>query len=127
MAYVRTIYHTSVKTQDARPSERVAQLRDALTALSLDKETLALLSFVIRLTAWPSSMTKSEVQHLEEAGLDTLAIHDIIQVVACFSFMNRLADGTGVTLRADRTDLAIELFGDEAWQRHQAWSSGDAT
>ena len=126
LAYVRTVYDISVKTHDTRPSERVDLLCDGMNTLALAHETLALLRFVIRLTVWPSSMSKTEVERLESAGFDTLAIHDIVQVVACFSFMNRLADGTGVTLRADRTELAVELFGEEAWRRHESWSTGDA-
>jgi len=124
---VRAIYQISMNTHDARPSERVEQLGDALKSLSLDEETLALLKFVVRLTAWPSSMTKREVERLEGVGFDTRSIHDIVQVVACFSFMNRLADGTGVTLRADRKALGIEMFGEDAWQLHQAWSAGGAS
>gem|GEM_PF-5600564 len=40
--------------------------------------------------------------------------------------MNRLADGTGVTLLPARHPLAIELFGEGALARHLAWGTPQA-
>lgn len=84
----------------------------------------AILRFVARLTLAPRSMRAREVEGLRVAGLSEREIHDVVQVCACFSFMNRLADGTGVTLTREREAQARELFGDAAWERHLGWSEG---
>jgi len=60
-------------------------------------------------------------------GLDERAVYDVVMVVACFAFMNRLADGTGVTVQADRYDLARDLLGEAALAGHLRWSRGDDT
>ena len=92
----------------------------ALTAWpGLSEADRAVLRFVLRLTLAPGSMTATEVSCLNEAGFDDRDVHDIVQVCACFSFMNRLADGTGVTLLDTRRELAIELFGQGALDANQ--------
>jgi alkylhydroperoxidase family enzyme len=118
------MYQTSQDTQQLRPAERVQALRDQVSTLPIPPDERAMLGFVVRLATFPSSMRRLEVDNLTAAGFGPRAIHDITQVTACFSFMNRLADGTGVTVRADREPLAIELFGQSAWEKHEAWSQG---
>ncbi len=61
---------------------------------------------------------------LRDAGLDEDAVHDIVHVVACFIYMNRLADGLGVGIEPDDLAWAVELFGEEAVQRHLDWADG---
>ena len=90
----------------------------------LSEADRAVLRFVLRLTLAPGSMSATEVSHLREAGYDDRHVHDIVQVCACFSFMNRLADGTGVTLLDARRELAIELFGQAAFDAHRRWGDG---
>ena len=71
-------------------------------------------------------MNKSEVLALEDLGFSNVEIHDIAQIVACFSFMNRIADGTGVTVKLAQSKAAVELLGEDAWARHLAWAEGRA-
>ena len=59
---------------------------------------------------------------LRAVGMDDRQIHDVVHVVACFSYMNRLADGTGVTLTETGHAQAVALFGAEALEAHLAWS-----
>ncbi len=58
----------------------------------------ALLQFAERLALAPGLMDESHLQPLRAAGLDDVAIHDAAQVVAYFSYINRIADGLGVDL-----------------------------
>jgi len=63
-----------------------------------DDRLRALLQFAERLALDPGGFEERHLQPLREAGLDDRAIHDAAQVVAYFSYINRIADGLGVDL-----------------------------
>ncbi|MFT5681924.1 MAG: hypothetical protein ACI8RZ_002842 [Myxococcota bacterium] len=71
-------------------------------------------------------MTADHLDPLRGVGLSDDEIHDVVHVVACFSYMNRLADGLGVSLLPAREAQAIALFGEEALAAHRAWASRGA-
>ena len=48
------------------------------------------------MTREPSSPTAADVRGLREIGLTDAAIHDAIQVIAYFNYINRIADAVGV-------------------------------
>lgn len=83
--------------------------RDALVeALStdwrraeLDAVDAALCAYADKLTRTPSAMTESDVDALRAVGLDDVAVHDAIQVVAYFNYINRVADATRVDLEPE--------------------------
>lgn len=54
-----------------------------------------------KLALRPSEMTEDDVRALRTAGLDDRGIHDAAQVVAYFSYINRVADGLGVDLEPE--------------------------
>jgi len=56
----------------------------------------AMLDFAVKLARGPESMRRDDVEHLRAAGFDDVAIHDVVQVTALFSYYNRLADGLGI-------------------------------
>jgi uncharacterized peroxidase-related enzyme len=58
----------------------------------------AMLDYVAKLTLTPSEVTREDVQALRDAGFDDRAILDIAQITAYFAFVNRTADGLGVTM-----------------------------
>ena len=68
-------------------------------------------------------MTAAHLEPLRAVGLTDDQIHDVVHVVSCFSYMNRLADGLGVSLLAEREALAVTLFGQQALQAHRAWGA----
>jgi len=47
-------------------------------------------------TREPSSPTAADLQGLRQIGLTDAAIHDAIQVIAYFNYINRIADAVGV-------------------------------
>jgi alkylhydroperoxidase family enzyme len=55
-----------------------------------------MLDFAVRLTQRPSSITRSDVEGLREAGFDDERILSIVLLPSLFNFMNRPADGLGV-------------------------------
>ena len=99
--------------------------REVLDGLDLPAADRAMLRYVVALAIDPGKMRAEEVELLRAAGFSDREIHDIVMVVSCFSFMNRLADGTGVTTLEPRYELARELLGDEALEQHLAWSRGE--
>lgn len=60
-----------------------------------------LLPFAIKLTASPGAMRRADLAPLRAAGLGDLAIHDAVQAIAYFNYINRIADGLGVDLEPE--------------------------
>ena len=72
-----------------------------------------MLDYVAKLTLTPSEVSRDDVQALREAGFDDRAILDIAQITAYFAFVNRTADGLGVTM-------------EEFWQKRPTSGDGGA-
>jgi alkylhydroperoxidase family enzyme len=104
------------------PKESITRVDEI--AAKFSAEDAAIIRFSAHLTLLSGEVTATHIDALRDVGFDDRAVHDIVMVVACFAFMNRLADGTGVTLGADRHALARELFGAEALTAHLAWAEG---
>lgn len=63
----------------------------------------ALAHFAERLTRESWRMTSHDIEALRRVGLNDRAIHDAVQVVAYFNYINRIADGLGVNLEPEMT------------------------
>ncbi len=72
-----------------------------------------MLSYVVKLTRAPHSVTGGDVQRLRDVGFDDTAILDICQVASYFNYVNRLADGLGVELEDSWTDEALTIGREE--------------
>ena len=59
-----------------------------------------MLDYAAKLTRTPWEMSEDDVAALREAGFNDRAILDIAQVVAYYAYVNRIADGLGVSLEA---------------------------
>ena len=70
-------------------------------AADLSAADQALCRFADKLTREPSSMVETDIQDLREAGFDDVAIHDAIQVVSYFNYINRVADAVRVELEPE--------------------------
>ena len=46
-------------------------------------------------------MQPTDVETLRQHGFEDRAIHDIVQIVAYFNYINRVADGLGVDLEPE--------------------------
>lgn len=78
---------------DAAWAEAVARDWRAAVGDPLDR---ALCAFAEKLTLAPAGMAREDVEGLRTLGLDDVAIHEAIQVVAYFNYINRLADAVHV-------------------------------
>jgi len=63
----------------------------------------ALLQFAELLSLAPATFEEHHLEPLRDVGCDDRAIHDATQVVAYFSYINRIADGLGVDLEPEMT------------------------
>jgi uncharacterized peroxidase-related enzyme len=68
---------------------------DYRTAADLDERTRALCDYARVLTLAPASVGAAHAEELRDIGLDDTAIHDAIQVIAYFNYINRIAEGVG--------------------------------
>jgi uncharacterized peroxidase-related enzyme len=64
--------------------------------LPADPRLHALCAFAVKLTREPSSVGVGDIDALRSHGLDDAAIHDAIQVIAYFNYVNRVADAVGI-------------------------------
>ena len=67
---------------------------------ALDEVDEALCAYAEKLTLRPAEMDEADIVRLRGLGLDDVAIHDAIQVVSYFNYINRVADATHVDLEA---------------------------
>ncbi len=76
------------------------KLIEALTAdidtAPIDKRFKPIFKFLKKLTLTSSKMIQADADAIFAEGWDERALHDIVMVCCCFSFMNRLADGHGL-------------------------------
>ncbi|HUP32775.1 MAG TPA: hypothetical protein VM184_07045 [Gaiellaceae bacterium] len=56
----------------------------------------ALCDYAVELTRAPGSVGAAEADALRAHGWDDAAIHDAVQVIAYFNYINRIAEGVGV-------------------------------
>jgi uncharacterized peroxidase-related enzyme len=62
----------------------------------IDKRLKPVYKFLKKLTLTPYKMIQADADAIYAEGWDQRALHDVIMVCCCFSFMNRLADGHGL-------------------------------
>ncbi len=58
----------------------------------------------MKLTRQPTEMREADVLRLRELGLNDEKILSVVGITCLFNFMNRLADGLGVDIGADRQE-----------------------
>jgi uncharacterized peroxidase-related enzyme len=67
----------------------------------LDPVDAALCAYAEKLTLRPSEMRAEDVEALRAVGLSDEAIHDAVQVVSYFNYINRIADALHVDLEPE--------------------------
>ncbi len=80
--------------------ELVHQLETDYTTAALDAADRALLDYAAKLTLTPTACSETDIQKLRAAGFDDRAILDLVQITAYYAYVNRIADGLGVSLEA---------------------------
>ena len=60
-----------------------------------------LLEYADQLTRQPAECAESDLDELRTLGWSEQAIHDAVQVIGYFNYINRIADGLGVEPESD--------------------------
>ncbi len=75
-----------------------AQIASDYRRAQLTAADRALLDYAAKLTESPGAMQESDIKKLRACGFSDRAILDIAQVTAYYAYVNRIADGLGVSL-----------------------------
>jgi uncharacterized peroxidase-related enzyme len=75
---------------------RLASMIANLEESGLDAKWLPLMAYVRKLTLYPRQLVSADAEAVFAAGWDERVLHDVINVVCLFSFMNRMAEGHGI-------------------------------
>jgi uncharacterized peroxidase-related enzyme len=78
-----------------------AALKTDWRTAALEPADAALCLFAEKLTRTPAEMAEADADTLRACGFDDVAIHDAIQVVAYFNYINRVADAVHVELEPE--------------------------
>ena len=65
---------------------------------ALPSRERAMVDYALKLTRTPGAMRRADLDPLRDAGLDDRSILDLAMLVGYYAYVNRLADGLGVTL-----------------------------
>lgn len=76
-------------------------LVDGFRSAPVSPAERVMLQYVEWMTSEPRSIAESDVRSLRVGGWDDRAIHDMSQVISYFNYLNRLADGLGVSPEAE--------------------------
>ena len=63
---------------------------------ALEPRVSALCDYALELTRAPAAVGAADVEELRAHHWDDAAIHDAIQVIAYFNYVNRVAEGVGI-------------------------------
>ena len=76
----------------------VEAIKTDYTDAKISDADRAMLDWSDKLARTPSAMTEDDIKTLRGHGFSDRAIHDMAVVGAYFAFVNRVAEGLGVTL-----------------------------
>jgi uncharacterized peroxidase-related enzyme len=82
----------------------VATLVADPTRAAMSAVERVVIDYALTLNREPWAISAADIDRLRAAGLDDGGIHDVCSIVAYFAFVNRIADGLGVELEADKRD-----------------------
>lgn len=88
--------HAGFLRRTTRDHQLATMLLNDYTQASLAPTDRLMLDFALKLTQRPSSITKSDVEKLRQAGLEDRQILAVVLLTCLYNFMDRLADGLGV-------------------------------
>lgn len=70
-------------------------------AASLTEREMAICTYAEKLTSTPWEMAESDLRPMRAAGLSDRDILDVNLITSYFAYVNRLADGLGISLEGE--------------------------
>ena len=96
------------ETQDR---ELVEALKDDYRKAPLSPAERALLDYAYGLTVEPEGPTRDHLEHLRSFGFDEKAMLEIVQIIAYFNYINRVAQALGVDPEPEWVDSKVSGLG----------------
>ena len=76
------------------------QIETDWTTSGITPKRIAMLTYALKLTKEPWTVEEADVAALRTAGFSDRDILDICEVTSYYAYVNRIADGLGVTLES---------------------------
>jgi uncharacterized peroxidase-related enzyme len=76
----------------------VRHVKDDYTKANLTDRERAMCDYAKKLSRTPGAMREQDLEPLRAVGLSDPEIHDAVQVIAYFNYINRVADALGTDL-----------------------------
>jgi uncharacterized peroxidase-related enzyme len=86
---------------DAGLDSFVHQIVDDWRAAPLSNAVRTLVEYAEQVTREPRACAEEDIRRLRDAGWCDASIHDAVQVIAYFNYINRVADALGVEVEQD--------------------------
>jgi uncharacterized peroxidase-related enzyme len=90
------VAHADDLRAEGAPDELAAHAAHDYRRAELEPRLRALCDFAMKLTREPASMSAQDAEELRARGLSDAGIHDAIQVVGFFNYINRVAEAVGI-------------------------------
>ena len=91
-------HHAAGLSRLTKNTELAEALKDDYRRADLDAPDRAMLDYVHKLTLTPWAMREEDAIALRAVGFSDRAMLDINQVTAYYAYVNRIADGLGISL-----------------------------
>lgn len=93
-------HHADSLRRVVKDDSLVEAVKRDYASAPVDAKEKALMDFAVKLTRESSACTEADILQLRQAGWSDRAILEVTVVAAYFNFVNRIANGLGVTLEA---------------------------
>lgn len=94
-------HHAEALNAYWKDDQRVEAVVQDYGRVDLTGRERAMLDYAVLLTERPSAITEDRIQTLRDAGFSDRDILDINLIASYFNFVNRIAEGLGVTFSAE--------------------------
>ena len=92
------VHHRRGLRRLLKDDELLARIDEDWRTAGLSDKRVAMLEYSIKLTATPANVVEADVDALRAAGFSDRDTLDIAEVVSYYAYVNRIADGLGVSL-----------------------------
>jgi uncharacterized peroxidase-related enzyme len=88
--------HADDLRAEGAPDELAEHAKHDYRRADLEPQVRALCDFAVKLTAEPATVGREDADLLRSHGWSDVAIHDAIQVISYFNYVNRIAEAVGI-------------------------------
>jgi uncharacterized peroxidase-related enzyme len=93
-----TVHHGESLRLETKDNDLSVKVAADFTSAGISEQDKQMLRYAAILTKKPHAVEASDIEALRKAGFSDRDILDINQVTAYYNYVNRIADGLGVTL-----------------------------